>query len=337
LDDLIIRALQGRAGGAQLERLRAWRAAHPDNERRFQEMREAWEAAGAWEGIDTGIPIPTAEQLIPGLTRPTPTGPPQRHGPPPSPVERTSPLLVPGRDQPRWRVPAIAAVLLLSLGIGYVATADRAENLAMSEQFRAGPTSLATVVLSDGSVVRLAPGSGLEARMSDGARELTLEGRAFFAVVGDPDRPLTVTTPRGEARVLGTRFELRSEDDGLHLLVVEGRVALAAGSARRELEAGEIARAVHDEQVIVSRVQSPEELLDWMGPWVAFEATPMSHVARELEVRFGVSVEIADPSVRTRTVSGWIEGEDLDGMIGMICSVADVRCSRTGDRLRMDP
>jgi transmembrane sensor len=334
---MIIRSLQGRASGAQLERLQAWRAAHPDNERRFQEIREAWQVAGAWEGIDTSSRIPNAEELLHGLARPTPTGPPRGDDRPPSPVQPPSPLPTPERGRPRWRVPAVAAVLLLSLGIGYTATVDRSENLVVSERFRAGPTSLETVVLSDGSVIRLGPGSSLETRISGRVRELALEGRAFFAIVDDPNRPLTVTTPRGEARVLGTRFELRSEDDGLHLLVVEGRVALAAGSAREELEAGEIAHVIRDDRVTVSRVRSPEKLLDWMGSWVAFEATPLGQVARELEARFGVSVEIDDPVVRTRTVSGWIEGEDLDGMIRMICSVADVRCSRTGDRLRMEP
>lgn len=300
-------------------------------------MRDAWQAAGAWEGIDTDVRIPNANELIPGLARSTRSGPPQGAVRPEPPGQPVSSRPAPERDRPPWSVLAVAALLLLSLGIGYAATVDRDEGLVVSEQFRAGPTSLETVVLSDGSVVRLAPGSSLETRVSDRVRELSLEGRAFFAIVDDPHRPLTVTTPHGEAQVLGTRFELSSGDDGLHLLVVEGRVALAAGTAREELGAGEVARALQDDQVTVSRVESPEELLDWMGSWVAFEATPLLQVARELEARFQISVEIDDPTVRTRTVSGWIEGEDLDGMIRMICSVADVRCSRTGDRLRMEP
>jgi ferric-dicitrate binding protein FerR (iron transport regulator) len=196
-------------------------------------------------------------------------------------------------------------------------------------EFRTGPNELSTVVLDDGTMVRMAPSSRLTVALEPDKREARLDGRAFFAVTPDPERPFDVRTNGGVVvRVLGTRFELQSKRGrtGARLLVLDGKVALSTPAGRSDLVAGDLAVTSPSAPQSIRRVDEPERLLEWMGAWVAFEGTPLHRVVRELEVRLGVPIAIADPSVGERTVIGWFAHEKPEEVIEMVCRVADVDC-----------
>jgi transmembrane sensor len=311
MDELILLELEGGATAEQREILLRWRRASEEHERRYQELRATWLLLGRRDEIDVGLQIPTVE----GLFRHA-AGRAQRQG----------------RRWPRWmnRVSAIAAVLVIGLGVGFAAWLSRGTARVVTAEFRSGSDEPTTAALRDGSVVRLAPGATLRVVLGRHDRVAHLEGRAFFAVAPDPDRPFYVRTTHGVTRVLGTRFEVDAGGDGLRLLVVDGRVALVAGSVETELGAGEMARVSAESPPEITRVEEPEALLDWMGAWVAFEATPLWKVVRDLEIRLGIAVQIADSAIAERTVSGWFAHEDRGRMLSMICRVADVRCVEEG-------
>lgn len=329
MDELIIRALEGRADREALEELQRWREAAEEHERRYQELRAVWTLSGLREEVDRSGEVPTAEDL---LGRPAAGGGGDR----------------PERSNARraWRRralrPALAAAAVLLVGIGLArftgfppgsASGDGSPAVA---EFRTGPNELTTAALEDGSVVRLAPGTALEARMMGDEREVWLDGRAFFVVASDPDRPFRVRSEEGEVRVLGTRFEADTRRDAFRLLVLDGRVSLGGTGEVVELGAGQLGEAAGDNRPSVRVVEEPEALLDWMGAWMAFDDTPLHRVARELEIRLGIRIEIEDPAVADRTVSGWFAEEERDEMVSMICRVADLRCTVTNGRVRIE-
>jgi transmembrane sensor len=224
---------------------------------------------------------------------------------------------------------AAAAVLLLAVGLAYLTTTWRVEEPISMVEFSTAPDELRTVVLANGTVIRLAPNSTLLAAPGEDLRSVWLQGRAFFAVARHPHRRFAVQTPHGTVSVLGTRFEVGTVDEGLRLLVLDGQVAFAA-------EGGELAHSSSTSAPVVTRLDAPEKLLDWMGPWVAFEATPLHQVARELEARLGIRIQIGDSALADRTITGWMDEADQDQMMKMICRVAGVRCTQVGDVLRME-
>lgn len=316
MDELIILEIEGRATPDQLDELRRWRSASEEHARRYQEIAALWALSGVREEIEPSHEVPSSGAIL----RPRMEG-----------VHRP-------RRRIRWlrRAAGVAAVLIIGIGLGHFPQRRVATDEVVTAEFRAGPNELATAVLQDGSVARLAPNTTLRATMGNEGREVHLDGRAFFAVARDPDRPFRVRTAGGEARVLGTRFEVDTRRNGLRLLVVDGRVALSAGGVEVKLGAGEMGEAPASAPPSVIRVEVPEALLDWMGAWVAFEATPLWKVARELEARLGVQLEILDPEVASRAVSGWFDQSERDQMLSMICRVADVRCRAVGDLVQIE-
>src|SRR5437870_3238042 len=113
-------------------------------------------------------------------------------------------------------------------------------------------------------------------------REAWLEGRAYFAVAKIEGQPFEVRTRTGTAQVLGTRFDLSVDDNGLRLMVAEGRVALSADGKRVDVKAGEVSQVIAGSSFSVTRVPDVLSLMDWKGSFLAFQSTPLKDVAREI-------------------------------------------------------
>ena len=191
---------------------------------------------------------------------------------------------------------------------------------------------MTTVQLGDGSVVRLAPSSRLRVTASDSAREVTLDGRAFFVVAKMAARPFVVHTTAGNARVLGTRFELSTHDRDLNLVVVEGRVALSSGTGSVEVGAGERS-GVRDRQTLApTPVANADRMEQWVGKFLVFQSTLVRDAAREVERMYGVRVVIADSIIGRRTVTATFTDQAATQVLDVICSVVNAQCeSKLGE------
>lgn len=153
-----------------------------------------------------------------------------------------------------------------------------------------------------------------------------LIGRGYFAVARSPNRPFRVHTNAGDAIVLGTRFELSTANDELRLIVVEGHVALEAGNARVDVRGGEASRIVQG-TISAAELVDAEGMIEWLGHFLVFQATPMPAVARDLERVYGIRVLIADSAIAKQTITGWYSDRTFNEVFDTICRVLDARCS----------
>jgi transmembrane sensor len=189
-----------------------------------------------------------------------------------------------------------------------------------------GAAEMTTVQLGDGSVVRLAPASRLQVAQSDSAREVTLDGRAFFVVAKMPDKPFVVHTQVGNARVLGTRFELATTTKDLKLVVVEGRVALTHGAERVEVRGGEQS-GVRDQQTLTpTPVANAGQLEQWVGKFLVFQSTPLRDAAREIERAYNTRVVISDSLLARQTLQVTFTDKPLPELIDDVCLLVHARC-----------
>jgi transmembrane sensor len=236
----------------------------------------------------------------------------------------------------RWAPWAIAAAATIVAAVALRSRAGTGSSVPGwgATEVVTGATELATVQLGEGSVVRLAPSSRLRV-LAGRERAVSLEGRAFFAVQRMPQHPLRVHTAAGDARVLGTRFELAAGRDGLELRVVDGRVALTAGRARIEVGAGEES-AVRNGAVSRPTRAQPAAVATWVGTFLAFQATPLRDVAREIERVYSTPVTIADSALANETITATFTDRPVREVVNVVCSVLNARCDVQGGRVRID-
>lgn len=322
MDDLIQRHSLGALSDVEAERLRAWRRADPEHEARFQELARLWELSGPDGTRGRARPSDSLAAVLAAADRRR-AGSESRSGQTYKTVAGV--------------VAAVAAALMLVLGGWSLGRRIPSPPTLAAAEFSTGERETVTITLNDGSFVRLAPKSRLAVTPAPGRRDVWLEGRGYFAVAKDPKRPFRVLTRAGNATALGTRFEVRVDQEDLRLAVVEGRVALAAGGNHVEVAAGEVSQTHKGAPPSVIKVADIYAALDWPRGLLVFQATPLPQVAKELERHFRVSVRLANPVLADRMVTAWFEEEKLEVVLTTICQVTQTSCTLRGDTVTFSP
>jgi transmembrane sensor len=310
MDEIIDRALRGEATPRELAALAAWRGQSSENEREYHKVVSLLEALRRRQP-SAQLEPPTAAQLLERSKRQASLRAPQRH--------RAATRLLP------WGI-AAAAILALTTVLRFRAPVTGGG--WQPTEIVTGAGELATVQLPDGSVARLGPRSRLRLIAAPHERVVSLDGHAFFAVAKRPDRPFRVQTRGGDALALGTRFDVTTRERGLRLLVVEGRVALSAKENQTEVGGGQAADLIDGRASPAVAVSDPA-LLKWMGRFLAFQSTPLSHVAAEIERVYGARVVLADPDLASETVSAAFTDESFRQVAGVVCAVIGQHCTIT--------
>ncbi len=351
IDDLIIRTLQGRATPeeeAKLRRLRSRTQGGAANERRFRRVAELWDLAGlAGDPDESGMVTPDAETIVGRASEPTPVdwepghllgeGAPRSGAAGPQGKERRRRAHRPRR----LLVGGMAAGLTaLGFGLGLLSSGvwgEAGEAAGLSEvEVRTGPEELTTVMLGDGTAIRVGPESML--RLSGQGEEVRgawLEGKAFFGVEADEERSFTVRTTYGDAMALGTRFEVSTEAEEFRVLVVEGSVRVTASGSEVEVGEGVMSRSPGGEPPETAAVENMEDLLAWMGPTLVFRGTTLQRAIEEIEQRYGVEVEVEDESLLEMTVTGTFTVLPVERVMSVICEIVGAECEIQGDRIRI--
>ena len=313
-DELIDRARRGEATPAELAELTAWRAASAENERQYRATIRLLDAGRALAATDPLVGRPTAAEIIA-------RGASRRRFAGRSAAVRWAPWII-----------AAAAAIVAAVTLRARANEDVVPGWGATEVVT-GATELATVQLGEGSVVRLAPSSRLRV-LAGRERVVHLEGRAFFAVERLPRHPLLVHTLAGDARVLGTRFELTATAEALALRVVEGKVALSTRRDRIEVAAGEESAVRNGTLAPPTRVATPPAT--WVGTFLAFQATPLADAAREIERVYRTPVTIGDSALARETITATFTDRPVEEVVNVVCSVLSARCGIRDGRVRID-
>ena len=168
------------------------------------------------------------------------------------------------------------------------------------------PGQIKTVALTDGSRVILDGGTRLEARIGSHQREVRLvRGEAFFDVAHDASRPFTVKAPEGDARVLGTAFDLERGDGRLELSVHRGKVRLSPKGLihpTADLTLGQRAFAKEGRLSAVRTFDPSAD--DWRSGWLETDGVTLARLVERLNRASATPIVIDDPGLGRRRVAG---------------------------------
>jgi transmembrane sensor len=144
----------------------------------------------------------------------------------------------------RIAVAGLMAVVLGAAGAGYYSFG--AYKPLANQSFRTAVGQQATVTLPDGSAVTLNTDSVVHTR-TDGERRLVYldKGQAFFRVAHDRRHPFVVSAAGRTVTALGTAFDVRVDGDALKVVLVEGRIRVAAPAPPPTTSRAEAPGAAH--------------------------------------------------------------------------------------------
>jgi ferric-dicitrate binding protein FerR (iron transport regulator) len=194
------------------------------------------------------------------------------------------------------------------------------------------------IALPDGSTVVLNAGSALDYPMvfSGKAREVSLNGEAYFDIAHDNEHPFIVHTGKLTTTVLGTAFNIRAYADQSDIIVTVTRGKVKVSDDKKVL--GIINP---DQQITFNRSQEQTEqkvvdvqsVTSWMEKDIYFDDITIGHALVQLEKRFGISIRLSNENIRNcRFTATFVKGEDIGQILRILCDFNNATLVDAGDR-----
>ena len=175
------------------------------------------------------------------------------------------------------------------------------------------------ITLPDSSKVWLNKHSELSYSKDFETRDLKLNGEAFFEIKRDESRPFIIYTMETKTTVLGTSFNINSDDKAVKITVVTGKVAFEninnSVAKKVELVKGELATldAVSNKIILSDNVDV--NFLAWKDQKIIFDETPLAEIEKILEDYFGVEIEIVEKRIYAKRGTGTFVDPTLENVL----------------------
>ncbi|WP_064119427.1 FecR family protein [Pseudomonas fluorescens] len=216
---------------------------------------------------------------------------------------------------------AMAACLLLMVSLGTGWQPQRWID-DLGADYVSAPGEIRTVTLADQSQVTLDADSAIAVDFSQGERHVQLRrGAGFFSVTHTGD-PFVVAAEQGEARVLGTQFEVRLQSQGAQVTVLSGRVGVTAnrGGEQQILTAGQqVAYAQGTAEKL--HAADAEAQLAWRQGWLTYYKSTLADVVQDLRRYYPGRIVLLNDELAARKVSGSFPSKDPQAVLSSLQGV----------------
>ena len=206
-----------------------------------------------------------------------------------------------------------------------------------SVQTGSKPATFTTVMLPDGSIVKLNANSSLQypEQFASASRKVRLSGEAYFEVIHDASHPFTVEINNVFVEDLGTSFNISAYPgkEQVEVNVTTGSVRLRDKNQKEGiiLAAGSSGKLqTENGKIIISNELSPN-FLSWITKEVTFHHTPLSTVFEELENIYHVRIEFTDPKIANISYTANFAKFQLEDIVNVIAKTHHLSVSKHAD------
>jgi ferric-dicitrate binding protein FerR (iron transport regulator) len=217
----------------------------------------------------------------------------------------------------------IAAVLLLFIGITYFTV-----NTISTKTHITDNTSTETFLLPDSSKVVLNTNSKIKYKSINwkNNRNLTLKGTAYFHV--SKGNKFVVSTDLGKVSVMGTRFEVKSQNNSFNVVCYEGKVKVNYRDKETILTKGMKVNFENGIQInALSKETNPYE----QDSILVFKDEKLDTILSKLEKVY--QVKIISKTTSAELFTGKLPSDNIDVALSIIVSTYKLDYKKTAESI----
>lgn len=209
----------------------------------------------------------------------------------------------------------VAAVVVVALSCGFLFR-DYQYNKAAQMQTVAVPAGQrAQITLADGTRIWLNAKSTLTYATNFGrtARNVTLEGEAYFEVAKNKDIPFYVNTEKNKVRVVGTSFNVCAYKDSkeFETTLVEGIVDIYAAGNEKPIVRLQKNEFFADYDGKLKKTVLPSyDYLRWKEGFYCFDDSELSHILNRLELYYNVKITVKNKKLLSHRYTAKFKEQD---------------------------
>lgn len=238
------------------------------------------------------------------------------------------------RKRTNWLRIAAAAVLVIGVAmISYVIIkGQRPEELTLVAQ-----QSVVKDTLPDGTMVTLNKHSLVTypAAFKGNKRVVNMKGEVFFNVTPDKKKPFIIQANDVEIAVVGTSFNVKSENGSTEVIVETGIVRVTKDGKTIELKAGE-------KTLVAGGVVTPEKekvtdklYKHYRTRQFVCDYTPLGKLAEVLNATYDTTIVIENSTVRNLRINATFNEEPLARIVDLIrqtqLGTYDIKIEQSGN------
>ncbi len=320
--DLITRYFNGEASAAEMQSLADWVKAEPGNRIIFDEYRQAW------SGIEGNI---LDDQINTGLEWEKFTEQISRRSDF-SRIYTLHPFFARG-----LRFAAILLIFLIPVFFIYqyftpVKDQKVSASLAMTE-----------TLLPDGTRVTLNSGSSIEfpTRFEGDAREVKLQGEAYFEVQHDALKPFIVSSGNMRVKVFGTAFNVNTykQAASMEVILTRGRISVFYKDKVNEqimLTPGDMA-IVFRNQALIRKIRNEDEnYMAWKTKKLIFSNKSLGIVVQDLNRVYHSDIRLMNTALTSCRLTATFDNQTIESILNVLQSTLDISITRTGSTVEIN-
>lgn len=157
-------------------------------------------------------------------------------------------------------------------------------------------------------------------------REIYLNGDAFFEVSKNPDRPFIIETDLLKVEVLGTSFNIISNNVNNPTVSVNTgvvRVTVKNSGVSRVLNAGESA-VIMEGDILDNKIDAGTEFSKYREA-MHFKDESLENVVDIINQTSGKTPIIVSDKVKERLITATLPGRDPEAVVNLICSAMNLK------------
>lgn len=184
------------------------------------------------------------------------------------------------------------------------------------------------LTLPDGSLVHLNYNTRViyPDQFTGDARDVILDGEAYFMVARDRRHPFIVHTSQGDIKEYGTEFNVstRGETGGTEVVLVEGSVSVSPIYGKEQMLQPGQKSVIYGQKTEISEIDI-EPYVAWNTGNFVFEDYPLGRLMDVLSRWYGLEVEFHNAATRDILFTGILSRyADISALLKAIGTVADV-------------
>ena len=245
-----------------------------------------------------------------------------------------------------WPRAAAAAVVLMAVAATAIWSTRDGERFGLPRTYSTVHGEQRVQQLPDGSVLHLNTDSQVTVRYSRRERLVYVDrGQALFQVAHAGERRFRVAAGEAGIVAVGTEFDVYRKSGAVTVTVVEGTVAVFAGTSPHFppgalLPENALRLGAGYQLEVGSQIGAPLRLdaraaVAWLHRQIAFENWALGDVAAEFN-RYGpIPLEVDDQAIRALRISGVFDAYDTDSFAAFLETLNGVVVQKTPTRIRV--
>lgn len=319
IDILIIRLLSGEANADEKKNIEEWLGQSAENRKLYADLREIWLSAGIQANADN---YQMEDAILKFRNQ----------------ISSEKYRL---KNQINFQqLLKYAAILILILGLPfsyYIGSRNsKSDNSTTTISCAFGDKT--SIVFPDSSKVWLNSGSKLtfNSDFKSGARNVILEGEAFFSVSKDKEHPFRVKTTDIDIEVLGTKFNVKAypDENSVSTTLVEGSLEISSLYENTRIKPDQkLVFSKVSKKMVLRKIADTSADTEWKDGRLVFRNESLGELAPKLRRWFDVDIVFADERAKQRRFTGVLERESILEVISYFDLSKYVECSIQGNKI----